>query len=160
MTLGWELERVFCAKAKAAEDGDGGGGTATAVDIVRGSFSDELSCLLNRFSKENGSNTPDFILAEYLTRQIQTWNLAVRAREEWYGRKFSQGSLGLSKDPSTLAREVAARVWCDQEMGSTVMDVEAAETIAGIIEDVWVKQSATQIHAEFAVTGDIADDER
>ena len=29
-------------------------------------FRKELEDLINRFSKENGSNTPDFILAEYL----------------------------------------------------------------------------------------------
>ena len=34
------------------------------------------------------------------------------------------------------AREIAARVWCDQEMGSVAMDVEAAEEIAKIIERV------------------------
>ena len=130
-----------------------------AMDTVpnRRSFGDELVCLLNKYSKENGSNTPDFILAEYLTQQLEAWNLAVRAREEWYGRKFSQGSLGLSKEPSALAREIAARVWCDQAMGNIVMDVDAAEAIAKIIDDVRRNQANAQSFADLAASGGIVD---
>ena len=49
-------------------------------------FHRELSSLLNRYSKENGSNTPDFLLASYLTGCLHTFNSIVNAREEWYGR--------------------------------------------------------------------------
>lgn len=38
--------------------------------------------------------------------------------------------------PSQVAREIAARVWCDHEMSTVVMDVEAAVQIARIIERV------------------------
>ncbi len=34
----------------------------------------------------NGSNTPDFLLASYLTGCLHTFNSIVNAREEWYGR--------------------------------------------------------------------------
>jgi hypothetical protein len=37
-------------------------------------------------SQENESNTPDFILAEYLLRSLQAFNVAVVHREKWYGR--------------------------------------------------------------------------
>ncbi len=60
----------------------------------RRSFDDELVCLLNKYSKENGSNTPDFILAEYLIRCLESSDMLIRGREEWYGRTFSAGSLG------------------------------------------------------------------
>ena len=43
--------------------------------------------------------------------------------------------------PSTVAREIAARVWQDQEMRSIVMDTAAAESIAKIIDDVRRSQS-------------------
>jgi len=49
-------------------------------------FHGELSSLLNRYSKENGSNTPDFLLANYLTSCLHNFNSIVNAREEWYGR--------------------------------------------------------------------------
>lgn len=49
-------------------------------------FLNELSELINRYLKENESNTPDFILAQYLENCLITFNIATRQREEWYGR--------------------------------------------------------------------------
>ena len=49
-------------------------------------FLSELQSVINRFSKENGSNTPDFILAQYLSDCLATFNKAVQSRENWYGR--------------------------------------------------------------------------
>lgn len=49
-------------------------------------FEDELRSVLNRYSQENGSDTPDFILAKYLNDCLTTWNHAVSAREKWYRR--------------------------------------------------------------------------
>lgn len=40
---------------------------------------------INRTSSENGSNTPDFILAEYLTDCLAAFDRAVKWRAEWYG---------------------------------------------------------------------------
>ena len=45
-----------------------------------------LASVLNRFSAENASNTPDFILAQYLLGCLAAWNQAVQQRETWYGR--------------------------------------------------------------------------
>lgn len=50
-------------------------------------FKRELEALINRHSMENGSNTPDFILAQYLLGCLEGFNAAVNAREAWYGRK-------------------------------------------------------------------------
>lgn len=49
-------------------------------------FRQELEELVNRHSMEQYSNTPDFVLAEYLLRQLEVFDLAVRERERWYGR--------------------------------------------------------------------------
>ena len=49
-------------------------------------FKDELEYLINRHSKENDSNTPDFILAEYMSACLSAYNTAVQQRETWYGR--------------------------------------------------------------------------
>lgn len=46
----------------------------------------ELTALLNRYSAENGSNTPDFILAKFLLGCLQAWDRATEDREIWYGR--------------------------------------------------------------------------
>lgn len=49
------------------------------------SFREELRSAVNRHSKENGSNTPDFILAQFLERQLDVFDETVAAREELYG---------------------------------------------------------------------------
>ena len=46
----------------------------------------ELATVLNRFSAENPSNTPDFILAQYLIGCLAAWDRATQQRETWYGR--------------------------------------------------------------------------
>lgn len=50
------------------------------------SFPAKLQELINSHSIENGSNTPDFILAEYLRGCLDNFDMCVRRREEWYGR--------------------------------------------------------------------------
>jgi hypothetical protein len=49
-------------------------------------FKRELTTLLNSYSFENDSNTPDFILARYLLNCLNAWNDAVMERETWHGR--------------------------------------------------------------------------
>ena len=43
----------------------------------------DLAAVLNRHSMESGSDTPDFILADYLLGCLDTFNSTVRRREEW-----------------------------------------------------------------------------
>jgi len=49
-------------------------------------FEDELVRLINCYSMENGSNTPDFMLANYLVGCLKLWNSTLKWREKWYGR--------------------------------------------------------------------------
>lgn len=51
------------------------------------SFEKQLENLINRYSRENGSNTPDFILAKYLEDCLLTFNVAVNTRDKWYNFK-------------------------------------------------------------------------
>ena len=46
-------------------------------------FEEGLRGLLNRTCQENASNTPDFILAEFLSRSLDAFTLCVVAREKW-----------------------------------------------------------------------------
>lgn len=41
---------------------------------------------INSESAENGSNTPDFILAHYLMACLAAFNMATQQRETWHGR--------------------------------------------------------------------------
>ena len=48
------------------------------------SFVEELTQLINKHSKENYSNTPDFILAKYMANSLNVFELAVNQRTQWY----------------------------------------------------------------------------
>lgn len=47
-------------------------------------FRKELEELINRHSLENLSDTPDYILADYLIDCLDTFNKAVGARDRWH----------------------------------------------------------------------------
>lgn len=51
-----------------------------------GTFESELTDLLNRHSMENESNTPDYLLAEFLIGCLKNWNKVTQKREVFYGR--------------------------------------------------------------------------
>lgn len=58
------------------------------------SFDSELRQLLNSYSKENDSDTPDYILAQYIQDCLDAYNRALQTREKWYGRDI--------KNPQTV----------------------------------------------------------
>ena len=49
-------------------------------------FMKELSILLNRYSKDGDTNTPDYILAEYLKSCIDNFERAVDLRDAWHNK--------------------------------------------------------------------------
>ena len=54
---------------------------------IEGTFQEELEELINRYSMENQSDTPDYILAEYLVSCLNTWAYITRQRDKWFGYK-------------------------------------------------------------------------
>lgn len=61
-------------------------------------FQRELGTLLNRHSLENGSDTPDFLLAQFLVGALSEANVLVRQREAWYGRDPDAASAAAPSD--------------------------------------------------------------
>jgi hypothetical protein len=59
--------------------------------MAKSPFTQELEELINKYSMENGSDTPDFILAGFLTDVLSAYNNTLFAREHWYGRFIGQG---------------------------------------------------------------------
>lgn len=53
--------------------------TQDRAELVR-----DIAEAINRNSAENGSDTPDFILAEYLVGCLEAFNAATRHRAKWY----------------------------------------------------------------------------
>lgn len=62
------------------------------------SLKKEIQDAINKASAENGSNTPDFILAEYLWACLRAFDEAVLVRDRWYGLEHSR------KPPETHRR--------------------------------------------------------
>ena len=50
------------------------------------SFRQELQELINIHSIENKSDTPDFILAEYIVRSLRAYDIAINKRDAWYNK--------------------------------------------------------------------------
>jgi len=63
-----------------------------------GLFNKELTQLINKYSKENNSGTPDFILATYLDGCLKLWEMSIQHREKWYGRSLNVNSNELNSD--------------------------------------------------------------
>ena len=52
---------------------------------------DEFRDIINKYSLEGYSNTPDFILADYLIQSLDNFNNTTVRRQEWY--KDHQGEI-------------------------------------------------------------------
>lgn len=50
------------------------------------SFKKELQVLINCHSKENESNTPDYVLVQFILSCLKSFNTATQQRETSYGR--------------------------------------------------------------------------
>jgi hypothetical protein len=75
-----ELERILNDKNSPAVEITANG------DVVAKGLRYEIQQALNRVSAESGSNTPDFILSEYLVSCLASFDRAVVRRERWYGK--------------------------------------------------------------------------
>lgn len=52
-----------------------------------GDFTKELEDLLNRFSWDNETNVPDYILARFLVKQLASLRELTTTRDRWFGFK-------------------------------------------------------------------------
>ena len=66
-------------------------------------FRKELVALLNKHSVENGSDTPDFMLADFLVDCLVAWNRQTRQRDKWYNPDRGE-SLGIRHAKQRLLR--------------------------------------------------------
>ena len=88
-----------------------------------GSLSEDLQGVLNKHSAENQSNTPDYILAHFVTGVLDSYNEAVRQRDNWYdinpqpGKAFEslsgQKAVPLHNSGFNIA-EAARDTWDDE----------------------------------------------
>ena len=72
-----------------------------AGDITMTNFRQELESLINKNNMENGSNTPDFILADYLNNCLHNFDRATKARDEYYDRGGGENTIELLEEEQT-----------------------------------------------------------
>jgi len=70
---------------------------------MRSAFEEKLRSLINCESMENGSNTPDFILRDYLLGALDLFDRTVTRREDWFGRTQPprEGHIPAAPSPET-----------------------------------------------------------
>lgn len=71
-------------------------------------FEKELESLINKYSIENGSDTPDFLIAEFMSSCLIAYQQTVTKRDKWFGvdmwaaDKISKQRKGEIEMPSPL----------------------------------------------------------
>jgi hypothetical protein len=80
---GW-LERTMIAEVDLDDAPEAyAGGMDPSERYTR--FRDELEGLINSRSMENGSDTPDFMLAAFMVDVLRAFDLTMTRRDSWYG---------------------------------------------------------------------------
>jgi hypothetical protein len=75
-----------------------------------------IASILNSHSHENVSNTPDFILASFLTACLDAFDGCVVAREDWYGHRHEPG--GVVHNTQVPSEQAENRPRCDHHFVS------------------------------------------
>lgn len=75
----------------------------TAPDIA--ALEGKLADAINSACAENGSDTPDFILAAFLSDVLRAFDKAILARSEWYGhnQRIDEGGTTITEHTETIA---------------------------------------------------------
>lgn len=90
-------------------------------------FAECLRDVINQHCRENASNTPDFILSEYLFRCLDAFDAAVRERDYWHHlHPMPWTTRVLEERPLTLEK---ASNSLQQPQGSTKTPPSAAEPL-------------------------------
>lgn len=61
--------------------------------MEKSKFQIDLEKLINRYSLEKDSDTPDFILAEYLNNCLKNFNNTIKMRDDYWGDDHSESFL-------------------------------------------------------------------
>ncbi len=74
-------------------------------------FERELSELLNRYSKEHDSDTPDYLLSEYLVKTLDALNVAIKARQAWFHGHLDADALADELEREVMGQGTIADAW-------------------------------------------------
>jgi hypothetical protein len=65
---------------------------------MESTFVERLQELINSYSMENGSDTPDWLLAQYLTDCLAAFDKATKERDRWYRFSALRNELGVAEE--------------------------------------------------------------
>lgn len=97
-----------------------------------GAFERNLRSLINSFSEENESGTPDFILARYLTRMLDAYNDTIKERAVWRGESVELPALqDLEEGKRTVPLVVyGGHLRMENHIGEAVITITPGEQVA------------------------------
>ena len=72
-----------------------------------------IAGLINKYSLENKSDTPDFILAKFLVNTLRSFNEIMDERKRWYGRNLYEEIVEVEEGVETDDPEEAPSVLRD-----------------------------------------------
>ena len=70
-------------------------------------FEQKLTDIINGHSMENGSNTPDFLLAEYMVGCLEIFNRTIAKRAEWHGE---DPAINSTKPSERLSNQLSSKM--------------------------------------------------
>lgn len=125
----------------------------------------ELKAAFNRVSAENGSNTPDWVLADFVTAVVKAFDTATRVRESWYGVKLAPGQVRPSDEDAVAlvfqALGEASMCWENPDGAGVFQDVRAADIGRRLVQALgfevpagWERKVAPQDQAFVVVAQD------
>ncbi len=59
--------------------------TPMSGDSQKPTFEQAIAAVINSYSKENESDTPDYILAQYVSNCLEAYKKAIMLRDSWFG---------------------------------------------------------------------------
>lgn len=74
----------------------------------------DIATVINKHSRENGSNTPDFILAEMMMTCLEAFEAASLRREKWYNKALSINGDAVPGERGDI-RKPSAENTCDRK---------------------------------------------
>jgi hypothetical protein len=83
----------------------------------------QLASALNRCSAENGSNTPDFILADFLGACLAAFDAAVKRRAEWYGQTLEDPGVCAPEEPLSGGEMRELALFCHDRPSSDELNL-------------------------------------
>jgi hypothetical protein len=98
------------------------------IQITKTKFQKELEKLINKYSIENHSNTPDFLLAQFIMNCLNSYIMVLKARDEWY--TITEKSMDDSNlnEIRKIAKEKSKTLQCNCDLDNWQPDERTGHT--------------------------------